>query len=118
MSGLIKKSVIHLSDNAIKRIGHLIRLNKDNDIIGVKFSLKNRGCNGKSYNLSYLKKDDINKYDENIFIDNIHISIDSKAIIHILGTRVDYVDTPIASEFVFNNPNSKGTCGCGESFNV
>jgi Fe-S cluster assembly iron-binding protein IscA len=22
------------------------------------------------------------------------------------------------SEFVFNNPNIKGTCGCGESFTV
>jgi Fe-S cluster assembly iron-binding protein IscA len=26
--------------------------------------------------------------------------------------------TPVSSEFVFENPNAKGSCGCGESFNV
>lgn len=31
---------------------------------------------------------------------------------------MDYMETKLASEFVFNNPNIKGTCGCGESFNV
>jgi Fe-S cluster assembly iron-binding protein IscA len=31
---------------------------------------------------------------------------------------MDYVDSDVASEFVFKNPNSKGSCGCGESFNV
>ncbi len=33
-------------------------------------------------------------------------------------STMDYVDTDVASEFVFKNPNSKGACGCGESFNV
>jgi hypothetical protein len=31
---------------------------------------------------------------------------------------MDYVEHKLASEFIFNNPNIKGTCGCGESFNV
>ena len=31
---------------------------------------------------------------------------------------MDFVDNEIKSEFVFNNPNAKGTCGCGESFHV
>jgi iron-sulfur cluster assembly protein len=31
---------------------------------------------------------------------------------------MDYIDNDIKSEFVFNNPNSKGTCGCGESFHI
>jgi hypothetical protein len=36
----------------------------------------------------------------------------------LLLSTMDYVDTDVASEFVFKNPNSKGACGCGESFNV
>ena len=36
----------------------------------------------------------------------------------IVGMEMDYVDNDIKSEFVFNNPNAKGTCGCGESFHV
>lgn len=31
---------------------------------------------------------------------------------------MDYQTDKLASEFIFNNPNIKGTCGCGESFNV
>ena len=36
----------------------------------------------------------------------------------LIGTEMDYIDNDIKSEFVFNNPNEKGKCGCGESFNV
>ena len=35
---------------------------------------------------------------------------------HVLGTRMDYIEDKLRSEFVFTNPNAKGTCGCGESF--
>jgi iron-sulfur cluster assembly protein len=31
---------------------------------------------------------------------------------------MDFVEDTLSSEFVFNNPNIKGTCGCGESFSV
>lgn len=44
--------------------------------------------------------------------------VDPKAVFYVVGTTMDYVDTDVASEFVFKNPNSKGACGCGESFNV
>lgn len=48
----------------------------------------------------------------------VKIYIDSKAQLTLLGTEMDYVEHKLASEFVFNNPNIKGTCGCGESFHV
>ena len=44
--------------------------------------------------------------------------VDSKALMFVVGMEMDYVDTEIKSEFVFNNPNAEGTCGCGESFHV
>lgn len=46
------------------------------------------------------------------------ILIDAKALMSIIGTEMDYVDDDIRSEFIFNNPNEKGKCGCGESFYV
>ena len=36
----------------------------------------------------------------------------------VVGTNMDYVEDELSSEFKFQNPNSKGECGCGESFNV
>ena len=48
----------------------------------------------------------------------VKVIIDSKAQLTLLGTEMDFVEDVLKSEFVFNNPNIKGTCGCGESFNV
>jgi iron-sulfur cluster assembly protein len=31
---------------------------------------------------------------------------------------MDWEETALSSEFTFVNPNEKGRCGCGESFNV
>ncbi len=118
MTNLLKKNIITLTDSAISRIKYLMNCKNDINIIGIKFGLRNRGCNGKSYTLTYFKKNDLNRNDECVMIDNVYIGIDRKAILYILGTKIDYVNTPISSEFVFNNPNSKGMCGCGESFNV
>lgn len=46
------------------------------------------------------------------------IILDSKALMALVGTELDYVESDISSEFVFNNPNEKGRCGCGESFHL
>ena len=40
------------------------------------------------------------------------------ATMFLIGSEMDYASDKIASRFVFNNPNEKSTCGCGESFNV
>jgi iron-sulfur cluster assembly accessory protein len=48
----------------------------------------------------------------------VKLLIDNKALMYIIGTKMDYVEDEIKSEFIFINPNSKGSCGCGESFNV
>lgn len=76
------------------------------------------------------------KLDEEVIQDGVRIFIDKKAQlsllgkqfkisgivfdegIYITGTEMDFVETKLASEFVFNNPNIKGTCGCGESFSL
>ena len=49
---------------------------------------------------------------------NIKVYIDPNAIMNIVGTVMDFEESTIGMEFTFNNPNAKGECGCGESFNV
>lgn len=48
----------------------------------------------------------------------VRILIDAKAQLTLLGTEMDYQTDKLSAEFIFNNPNIKGTCGCGESFSV
>lgn len=58
------------------------------------------------------------KLDEEVIQDGVRVIIDRKAQLSLLGTEMDFVENKLSSEFVFNNPNIKGTCGCGESFSV
>ncbi|KAF8395389.1 hypothetical protein HHK36_019335 [Tetracentron sinense] len=60
--------------------------------------------------------DEKGKFDELIEDKGVKILIDPKALMHVIGTKMDFVDDKLRSEFIFINPNSKGQCGCGESF--
>ena len=58
------------------------------------------------------------KFDEVVEDKGVKLYVDAKAVMFVVGTEMDFLETDIRSEFVFNNPNSKGECGCGESFTV
>ena len=68
--------------------------------------------------MTYAEQKEVGKLDELIEEKDVRVIVESKALMFLLGTEMDYVDNEIKAEFVFNNPNSKGTCGCGESFHV
>uniref|UniRef100_A0A673L2M0 Iron-sulfur cluster assembly 1 homolog, mitochondrial n=1 Tax=Sinocyclocheilus rhinocerous TaxID=307959 RepID=A0A673L2M0_9TELE len=60
----------------------------------------------------------VNVIDVNVCSSGVRVFIEKKAQLTLLGTEMDFVETKLSSEFVFNNPNIKGTCGCGESFSI
>lgn len=67
-----------------------------------------------SYTLNYA--DAKGKFDELVEEKGVKILIEPNALMHVLGTRLDWQEDRLRAEFVFVNPNAKGTCGCGESF--
>ncbi|CAD7087371.1 unnamed protein product [Hermetia illucens] len=108
------RAALVLTPAAVKRIKEL--LNEKPEFTGLKVGVRQRGCNGLSYTLDYAKEKD--KLDEEVIQDGVRVFIDKKAQLSLLGTEMDYVQSKLAAEFVFNNPNIKGTCGCGESFSI
>lgn len=109
------RSFFNVTQAAVSRLKELIKEKGENDI-GIKIGVKKRGCNGLSYTMDYLKEQ--NKFDEVVEVEGVKIVIDTKAQMFVIGTTMDYINTPLQQEFVFNNPNAKGTCGCGESFSI
>ena len=85
----------------------------DSLVIGVDKS----GCSGYSYKLDFGSSNDLNNF-EIIDQDGVKVLIDPKATMFLLGSTMDYISDKISSRFVFDNPNEKSTCGCGESFSI
>lgn len=108
-----RKALISLSANARE---HLVALLNQPEPKLIRIGVRNRGCSGLTYNLEYV--DAPGKFDEIVEQDGVKVVIDSKALFSIVGSEMDWIDDKLSSRFIFKNPNSKGTCGCGESFMV
>lgn len=113
-----RKSPITITDAATQRIQDLISQRDSKYTLGIRIGVKSSGCTGLAYTFEYV--DEEKKDDEKIQLQNtdVFIYIDSKALLFLFGTKLDFVETELESGFVFINPNSKGECGCGESFYV
>ncbi|KAI6218994.1 Fe-S-biosyn domain-containing protein [Aphelenchoides fujianensis] len=108
------KQAITLTPQAVDRIKQLLA--EQPNMTALRIGVKERGCNGLTYTLDYAHAKE--KFDEEIVQDGVKVWIDMKAQLSVLGSKMDYVEDRLASEFVFRNPNIKGTCGCGESFSI
>ena len=82
-----------------------------------KVGTRKKGCSGQSYSLEYVTTAP-SKLDEVVEQDDVKVLIDSKALFSLIGSEMDYTQDDLSSTFVFNNPNVKEMCGCGQSFMV
>lgn len=86
-----------------------------NEANGLRVQVVEGGCSGFEYKMVVGER----AAEDHVFEKNgARIFLDPKSMLHLNGTELDYKDSLMQSGFVFNNPNVKGTCGCGTSFTV
>ena len=105
---------ISLTQPAAERVRHYLR--ERGKGIGLRVGVKKTGCNGFAYVVSYA--DGVDAADVVFEDQGVKIVVDRKSLSLIDGTEVDFVKEGLNEAFRFRNPNTRGECGCGESFSV
>lgn len=107
--------IITMTDAAVERAKRLMA-GAEAGVAGLRVGISTRGCSGLSYVVEYA--DEQRQFEEVIERDGLRIFIDPAATMFLIGSEMDYQEGQFQTGFTFNNPNAKGTCGCGESFHV
>lgn len=110
-----RPQVMTVTPAAAKRVKDIMA-SKGPDVVGLRIGVKKGGCAGMEYTMTWAES--IAKFDEVVEQDGARIFVDPQAVLYLLGTELDFKTDKLSASFVFNNPNQKSACGCGESVNL
>lgn len=94
----------------------MIEVLTEEDAKMLRFGLQGGGCNGFQYFFSIEESGVKEEDDHAIEISEDYILlIDAMSMMYLTESEVDYKRDLMGESFVFNNPNTVHTCGCGSS---
>ncbi len=105
---------VSLTPSAAERVRSF--LEKRGHGVGLRLGVKKTGCSGFAYVVNYA--DDVAAGDVVFEHQGVKVIVDSDSLRYVDGTEIDFVRQGLNEAFKFRNPNVRGECGCGESFNV
>lgn len=111
-----RPALIKVTATALDQIKNLIAKRDKDSTLGIRIAVRTKGCSGLSYTFEFC--DEQNLTDEIFEQEGIKFFVDSKSLLFVIGTEIDYKESTFEKGFSFTNPNEKGRCGCGESFHV
>ena len=110
-----EQPTVKLTDQAIRQVKAILA-RENMEGYGLRVAVVSGGCSGFSYGLDFEKH--ARPDDLVLTMDGVKIYLDQSSAKHLAGTVIDYASGLHESGFKFNNPNVKGTCGCGTSFSA
>ncbi len=81
----------------------------------IRIGVRGGGCTGFTYVFEWAES--IRPTDKVFSAHGVSIVVDPKSLVYLGGMELDFVRGMMGHGFKFNNPNAKGSCGCGESVN-
>jgi iron-sulfur cluster assembly protein len=108
---------VQVTASAVERIRAILaKEGISTDVGGLRLGVKGGGCSGLSYAIAF---DAQPRERDHIFtFDGVRVFIDPKSFVYLNGMTLDYEETLMRQGFLFLNPNSARSCGCGTSFSV
>ena len=110
-----RPKVVSLTDRAAERVREILA-KADKPYAGLRVGVKNGGCAGQEYVLSYAETGE--PLDEVVEDKGVAIFVDAKSVLFLIGSEIDFETTKLASRFIFKNPNETDACGCGDSVTI
>ena len=110
-----RPKVVTLTDRAAERVREILS-GAERPYAGLRVGVKNGGCAGQEYVLSYA--DAPEPLDEVVEDKGVTIFVEPKSVLFLIGSEIDYEVSKLSSRFVFRNPNETDACGCGESVTI
>lgn len=105
---------LEITDKAAERVKALMA--RRPDAAGIRLFTKAAGCSGLMYKVDYVEE--TTPDDAVIEVAGVRLFVDRESLPYLVGARMDWKDDKFETGFVFDNPNAKSLCGCGESFMV
>lgn len=108
---------IQITDKAIARVRSAME--KEGISVeqgGLRLGVQGGGCSGLSYNIRFDAQP--RERDRVFQFGDVRVFVDPKSFIYLHGMVLDYQETLMQQGFVFVNPNSTKSCGCGTSFSA
>lgn len=109
------ESIISITDKALEQIKNIAKTDNPDGTKGLRLAVTGGGCSGLSYKIEFS---DSKEKDNVLDFGGVKVLIDPKSVIYLKGIVLDFKDGLNGKGFVFDNPNAKNTCGCGESFSI
>ena len=106
------ESIITLTDTAVDKIKQLLAEEEEQQ--SLRIAVTGGGCSGFQYALGF----DTERHADDIHWeqDGVGVVIDEGSAEYLRGAFVDFQDGLQGKGFAIENPNSTGSCGCGQSF--
>jgi len=79
----------------------------------IRVGVRGGGCTGFTYVFEWAEQ--ARATDKVFSAHGVSIVVDPKSLVYLGGMQLDFVRGMMGHGFKFNNPNAKGSCGCGES---
>ncbi len=104
--------MITLTPGAIAKVKSILA--ERGEDLGLRIAVAGGGCSGFQYQMTLDKEP---RSDDRILdMEGLKVYVDTRSLLYLNGTHIDYVDGQNGSGFKFDNPNAKAACGCGEKF--
>lgn len=107
--------VLTVSDTAAEKIKQFLAAEKKGPEAGLRLGVQGGGCSGMTY---FMEFDTPMEGDLVIEKGGVKVFVDPRSASYVKGSTLEYVESLTGAGFKVTNPNVKGSCGCGHSFNT